>query len=251
MPSLGVLLGGLLIGLLLGLLGGGGAILTVPLLVHVQGLEPRAAIPAALLVVLVTAIAALGPHARAGNVRWATGLVFGGAGVLGAHTGGRLAGLVPERGLLLLFSLVMLVTSVALLRCRTCDGEAEEARRASPGATLRLALTGALVGLLVGTVGVGGGFLIVPILNLVAGQSTRTAVGTSMLIIALNSAAGLSGHLAHARIDVAVALPLVALAVIGSQIGARLSPRLPMRTLRRGFAAIVCALALFQLARLA
>jgi hypothetical protein len=245
-----VLAGAVIIGLLLGLLGGGGAILTVPLLVHVQGVDPRTAIATALLVVLATSLTSLYPHARAGNVRWRIGLAFGVGGAVGAHAGGRLAGLLSPALLLASFAVVMGVTAVALLRCRTCDGEEIAAARPSARAAAKLAGTGGLVGLVVGTVGVGGGFLIVPVLNMVAGLSTRSAIGTSVLIIGLNSLAGLSGHLQHAKLELTLGLPLAALAILGSQVGARLSPRVPQRALRRGFSVLVLALAVLQLGSL-
>ncbi|SBT41340.1 Rhodanese-related sulfurtransferase [Micromonospora narathiwatensis] len=107
-----------LIGASLGLLGGGGSILAVPLLVYVAGLPAKEAIATSLLVVGVTSAVALLPHARAGRVRWRTGLIFGVAGMTGAYAGGRLAGYVPSAYLLTGFALMMLATAVAMIRGR-------------------------------------------------------------------------------------------------------------------------------------
>lgn len=111
------------IGLSLGLLGGGGSILTVPLLVYGFGIEPKAAIATSLLVVGVTSIAAAFPYARREEVCMRVGVVFGGSAMLGAYGGGRLAFFIPGQALLLLFAAVMLATAIAMLRKRSAGDE--------------------------------------------------------------------------------------------------------------------------------
>src|SRR5687768_9006778 len=117
-----------LIGLALGLLGGGGSILTVPILVYGLGLEAKPAIATSLLVVAVTSLAALVFHARRGLVDFRTGLVFGGAAMAGAFAGGRLASHVPGSILLIGFAAMMLATAIAMLRGR---GDAKTTEAAS------------------------------------------------------------------------------------------------------------------------
>lgn len=107
-----------LIGVSLGLLGGGGSILTVPILVYVAGLDVKAAIAMSLLVVGTTSAAGAVTHARAGRVQWRTGLVFGVAGMVGAYGGGRLAEFIPGMWLLVGFGVMMAITAVAMLRDR-------------------------------------------------------------------------------------------------------------------------------------
>ena len=107
-----------LVGVTLGLLGGGGSILTVPLLAYVAGMDAKEAISTSLLVVGVTSAVGAISHARAGRVQWRTGLLFGGAGMVGAYAGGRLARIIPGTVLLIAFAVIMIATAVAMLRGR-------------------------------------------------------------------------------------------------------------------------------------
>ncbi|MFE6855100.1 TSUP family transporter, partial [Streptomyces sp. NPDC057674] len=106
----------LLIGVSLGVLGGGGSILTVPILVYLAGQGTKEAVATSLFVVGVTGLAALVPHARARRVRWRTGLLFGAFSMAGAYGGGRLAEYVPGTVLLVGFAVLMLATEAARLR---------------------------------------------------------------------------------------------------------------------------------------
>lgn len=238
-----------LVGVVLGLLGGGGSILMVPLLTLVAGLDPKEAIATSLLVVGVTSFAALVPHALAGRVRWRTGVTFGAAAMAGAYAGGRLAAYIPGRVLLAGFAVLMLATSIAMIRGRRgadppandTSGEPAPARSSGHSA-VRYVLQGVAVGLVTGTVGAGGGFLVVPALVLLGGLSMTSAVATSLLVIAMNSAAGLAGHLASTTIDWPFALSVTALAVVGSVIGGLLAGRVPQGALRTAFGWFVLAM---------
>ncbi|MGJ7451642.1 sulfite exporter TauE/SafE family protein [Aquipuribacter sp. MA13-13] len=239
-----VLLLAVAVGVSLGLLGGGGSILAVPLLVYVAGLDSKEAIATSLLVVGVTSLAALIPHARAGRVRWRTGLVFGTAAMVGAYVGGRLAEFIPGTVLLIAFSLMMLATAVAMIRGRRAVAEREGGMRV--GLVL---LEGGVVGLVTGMVGAGGGFLVVPALVLLGGLPMSAAVGTSLLVIAMKSFAGLGGYLASVQIDWALAAAVTAAAVLGSVVGGTLTGRIPADTLRRGFGWFVVVMGVFVLAQ--
>lgn len=228
-----------LIGVTLGLLGGGGSILAVPLLVYVAGMDSKEAIAASLLVVGVTSLAALVPHARAGRVRWRTGLVFGGAAMAGAYLGGRLAEFIPGTVLLVAFSVMMLATAVAMIRGRRPMATADTEGRMRVGLVL---LEGGVVGLVTGMVGAGGGFLVVPALVLLGGLPMGVAVGTSLLVIAMKSFAGLAGYLASVQIDWTLAVAVTAAAVVGSLVGGTLTGRIPADVLRRGFGWFVVAM---------
>ena len=234
-----VLLLAVLVGVALGLLGGGGSILTVPLLVYVAGLEAKEAIATSLLVVGVTSIAALVPHARAGRVRWRTGAIFGVAAMAGAYAGGRVAEFIPGTVLLVAFALMMVATAVAMIRGRRAD--AGGPGEAAPGGSARelpvklVLLEGVVVGLVTGLVGAGGGFLVVPALVLLGGLPMPVAVGTSLLVIAMKSFAGLAGYLSSVSIDWGLALAVTGMAVIGSVVGALLSGRVPQDRLRQAF----------------
>jgi hypothetical protein len=239
----------LLIGVSLGLLGGGGSILTVPILIYVVRLEPRDAIATSLLVVGVTSAAAMVSHARAGRVEVRTGLLFGAASMAGAYAGGRLAHLLPAKGLLLAFTAMMFVTALAMMR-RNRQVETKESAAPLPplrGAALaRAAALGVAIGLLTGVIGAGGGFVIVPALVLFSGLPMRTAVGTSLLVIALNSLAGFAGSLGHATIPWTLALLVTGASVLGSFGGTALAGRIAPESLRKGFAWFVLGMALWM-----
>jgi uncharacterized membrane protein YfcA len=232
------------IGVTLGLLGGGGSILTVPILVYIAGLPAKEAIATSLFVVGVTAAFALIPHARAGRVRWRTGIIFGLAGMTGAYAGGRVAEYIPGQWLLIGFGLMMVATAVAMLR-----GRRNEAGRPVPHELPvgRVLLDGVVVGLVTGLVGAGGGFLVVPALALLGGLPMATAVGTSLLVIAMKSTAGLFGYLHSVHIDWGLALAVTAAAVVGSLLGSRLAGKASPDTLRKAFGWFVLVMAAFVL----
>lgn len=235
----------LLIGVSLGLLGGGGSILTLPILSYALGMETKAAIASSLFVVAVTSAAGAIGHARAGRVRWRTGLVFGAAGMAGAYAGGWLAADIPGALLMIAFAVMMVATAVAMLRGRRAP--AAPAVRDLPVA--RVIVDGIVVGGVTGIVGAGGGFLVVPALVLLGGLGMDAAVGTSLVVIAMKSAAGFAGHLGHVDVDWGVTLTVTAAAVVGSVIGGALAGRVPPAALRRGFGVLVLAMAAFVLVK--
>ena len=228
----------LLVGITLGLLGGGGSILTLPILTYVAGVAPKSAIAASLFVVAVTSAIGVSAHARAGRVRWRTGLLFGAAGMLGAYGGGHLAGHLPARTLMLAFAALMVVAAGFMLRGRRATAAA--ARELAVG---KVVVIGAVVGLVVGTVGAGGGFVVVPALVLLGGLAMDAAVGTSLLVIAMQSTAGFVGHLGHARVPWPLTLGVTAAAVAGSFVGGSLAGRVPPAQLRRAFGVFVLLMA--------
>ncbi|MGW5671866.1 sulfite exporter TauE/SafE family protein [Micromonospora sp. NPDC003776] len=235
-----------LIGVSLGLLGGGGSILAVPLLVYVAGLPAKEAIATSLLVVGATSAVGVLPHARAGRVRWRTGLIFGFAGMSGAYAGGRLAEFVPAGFLLTGFAVMMLATAVAMIRGRR-SAEGKPVPHELP--VFRVVLDGIVVGLVTGLVGAGGGFLVVPALALLGGLPMPVAVGTSLVVIAMKSFAGLAGYLSSVSINWGLALAVTAAAVVGSFLGGRLAGKIPADLLRKAFGWFVVVMGVFVLAQ--
>lgn len=230
-----------LIGVSLGLLGGGGSILTTPILIYALGVETKAAIATSLLVVGITSLAGLAQHARAGNVEWRTGLTFGSAGMVGAWLGGYVAAWIPASVLMALFALMMLATAVAMFRGRKDRGP-------SGGQALwKVLLDGLVVGLVTGLVGAGGGFLVVPALALLGGLPMPKAVGTSLLVIAMKSFAGFAGHATHVTVDYELAAMVSGAAVVGSFGGSALTALVSPDSLRRGFAGFVLVMGAFVL----
>jgi len=247
---------GVLIGLVIGALGGGGSILTVPALVFVVGLSAQAATTASLVIVGITsAVAAVG-HARSGGTRWRTGFLLAAAGVPASVLGSILNRSVEESVLLLAFAALMLVAAAGMLVRTHHEDEAHDetgragaittaVRPARARTALRLGGAGALIGFLTGFLGVGGGFVIVPVLVLALHFPMSTAVGTSLLVIALNSAVALAARTAHGTYDWDVIIPFTAAAVVGSLLGKRVSDRLPAATLTRAFAVLLLLVAAY------
>ena len=245
MFTLGLVLS-LAIGLSLGLLGGGGSILTLPVLHYVFRLEAHDAIAMSLVVVGVTSTVALVPHARAGRVRWRAGLTFGAASMIAAFAGGRFGTALPGVVLIVGFALVMLAAGVAML------ARSRAPRPASSAGDVRLPRVLAIglgIGIVTGTLGAGGGFLIVPVLTLLGGLAMRDAIGTSLLVIAMNSLAGLAATAAHATLDSRIGAAVTCVAVAGSLVGVRAGRRLSAQYLQRAFGWFVILVGVFILAR--
>lgn len=234
-----------LIGVSLGLLGGGGSILTVPILTYVAGLPPKEAIAASLFVVGTTSAVGAISHARGGRVRWRTGLIFGAAGMVGAFGGGILGGYIPGTVLMIAFAMVTLAAAVAMIRGR--KGLDIDQARAGALPVLKILVMGLLVGLISGLVGAGGGFLIVPALALLGGLPISAAMGTSLMVIAMNSFAGLAGHLTSVSLDWALVGAVTLAAILGSLLGSRLAGRIPENVLRQGFGVFVLVMGAFVL----
>jgi uncharacterized membrane protein YfcA len=237
------LLGALAIGLSLGLLGSGGSILTVPVLHYLVGQPDKVAIGGSLLVVGLVAAAGCVPYALRRQVDWRNVALFGLPGMGGAWAGATLAQWVPGPIQLGLFSGVMLLAAWRMLRGGIVTQSGHEPRR------LAVVAGGVGVGLLSGLVGVGGGFLIVPALVLLAGVTMTSAVGTSLAVITLNSFSGFGkylGVLQHAglTLDWTILLTVAAVGVVGSFAGQKLGQRLPQATLRRLFGALLVLMGL-------
>jgi len=235
----------LLIGVTLGLLGGGGSILTLPILVYVLHQDAKESIAASLFVVGTTAFVSAITHARAGNVDYKRGLIFGAASMAGAFGGGRVAGYLPGNVLLGAFAAMMLVTSIAMMRPRKEPAPGEKHALS----VVRVLAAGAGVGLIAGLVGAGGGFLIVPALVLFGGLDMRRAIGTSLFVLTLQSFAGFAGHVTHTHVNWSLTALVTTAAVIGSLGGARLARRLSVQALRSGFAWFVLAMAVFMIGK--
>ncbi|MEO7981799.1 MAG: sulfite exporter TauE/SafE family protein [Sporichthyaceae bacterium] len=239
---------GLLIGVLLGLLGAGGSILAVPALVYGAGQPLSSAVPTSLLVVGVSAAAAVVARVRASQVQWRIAAVVGGSGIPAAFAGTAVNRALNPRVVLVGFAVVMVVAAVRMLReqpeagsaCALPDGGVNWR-----GCLPKAVGTGVAVGFLTGLFGVGGGFLIVPALVLLLGLPMTVAVGTSLLVVAVNSAAGLAAHAGSADIDYGLAAVFTGAAVAGSLLAARVAARLPADRLRRWFAWLVLAVAAF------
>ncbi|MCM2391367.1 sulfite exporter TauE/SafE family protein [Streptomyces albipurpureus] len=237
------LVAGGVVGLCLGALGGGGSVLAVPALIYLLGFSPLAATTASLVIVTATSATALFAHARDGQVRWRTGAIVAAAGLLPAALGGVLAGQLPPALLTAAFAVVAAGAALMLLRPASAR-EPEGIRGRWPVA----AGTGAGLGALTGVLGVGGGFLAVPALVKPVGLRMRAAIGTSLLVITVNSLAALTTRAGTADgLDWAVIAPFTGAAVLGAWDGKRLAAKAQGRTLQRIFAYVLLAVGALML----
>lgn len=240
---------GLLIGISLGALGGGGSILAIPALVYGAGQSPTAASTTSLILVALTSLIGIVPHWRAGRVRPARGLAFGAAGVGGALLGSHWnAGANPDV-LLLAFSGIMLLAAFAMWRRANAPVAEEPEQAAAPGNPIvtvaKVLVAGSLVGLLTGFFGVGGGFVIVPALVLALGFTMPEAVGTSLLVITINSVVALSTRLDGGNIEWGAVIPFTVASLIGVTIGSRLASTRDSRSLQRWFVVLLVVVAAY------
>jgi uncharacterized protein len=238
---------GLIVGALLGMVGGGGSIMAVPALVYVVGMPISEAITSALVVVGASSAAAVIPRLKR-DVVWWLALTVGATGALASFAGTALGRSLDAHSLMLAFSAIMIVAGIKMLLPTTSP-----ALRKNTSATVlsrparigRALLTGGVVGFLTGLLGVGGGFLIVPALVLVLGLPMSVAAGTSLVIILLNSAGALVSHLQDLHLDWGLTAAFGIAAMVASFAGSRIAPILPESALRRGFAGLVVAAAVF------
>lgn len=245
---------GLVIGLSLGMLGAGGSILTVPALVYLLGQTPHQATTTSLLVVGGAALAGVGAHRRAGRVRLGPGVAFGSLGAAGSALGSRASALADPNVLLLGFAGLMAMAAVAMLvrgRTRASGSDGGGAgvairQRVDTTRAVKVAAAATVVGLLTGFFGVGGGFVVVPALVLALGYDTATAVGTSLVVIAINSAVALGTRVIGRGVtfDWPLLGLFLAAAVAGVLLGNRVASRVAPAKLTRAFAAMLIVVAL-------
>jgi len=258
---------GFLIGLSLGALGGGGSILAVPALVYAAGQDPKAATTTSLVLVTFTALIGIIPHWRAGRVRFGAGIVFGLAGIGGSLLGSHWNEAVDPDVLLLAFSALMLVAAYAMWRrldrIRRADLPAAPARsvgaaaatgttdiatatnQISVGTIAKVVVAGSFIGLLTGFFGVGGGFVIVPALVLALDFSMPEAVGTSLLVIAVNSTVALATRLPNGTVEWGTVIPFTVASLIGVFVGSRLASTRDPSFLQKWFIAFLVVIALY------
>lgn len=247
----------ILIGVSLGLIGGGGSILTVPVLVYILGVNPVLATAYSLFVVGSTSLVGAGTYMRKGLVNYKTALVFAIPSFIAVFlTRKFLVPALPDPlftvgeaiitkniGIMVFFALIMLAASYSMItakKCVDCD-ENEPVGFNFP----MIALEGSVVGVITGIVGAGGGFLIIPALVLLAKLPMKLAVGTSLLIIAAKSLIGFLGDLSTQTIDWQLLLIFTSLSIVGIFIGSALSKKINEKVLKTGFGWFVLVMGIY------
>ena len=232
------------IGIILGLLGGGGSILSIPILVYLFHVDPIRASAYSLFIVGVTSFAGAIPKYKEHLVNIRTGIVFGIPSIVTIFcTRKWIVPFIPEevfsfgdfiltkRILILgIFALLMILASISMI-----NGSREVQNDEHRFKWLLIFIEGSIIGFLTGLVGAGGGFLIIPALVFLTGLPFKTAVGTSLFIIAINSLMGFMGDLLNYAMEWKFLLTITALAVAGILIGNKLQRRISSTHLRKAF----------------
>jgi len=234
---------GLAIGAVLGLIGAGGAVVAVPAFIYLFGFSAVEATTASLAVVAVSAATGALPRLRINQVRVKQALLFWSLGIVGTFAGARLATVIPELVIVVGFAVVMLGAAVAMWRKSLAKEAGEDVARAG----WLLPVVAVAIGLLTGIFGVGGGFLVVPALVLVFGFPFAIATGTSLVVVALNSATALAfKYDAWSGISWEIPLFVNVGGVVGSVVASNLNHGIPQRILERTFAGLLVALAVWM-----
>lgn len=216
---------GALVGFSLGLVGGGGSILAVPLMVYLVGVKsPHMAIGTSALAVAANAALGLFNHARAGNVKWKCGLLFAGAGILGAFAGSTVGKAFDGQKLLFLFALVMIAVGILMLKRRNREGRGDVVLGRENAA--KLGAYGLGTGAFSGFFGIGGGFLIVPGLIAATDMAMINAVGTSLVAVTSFGLTTAFNYALSGLVDWALAGVFIAGGLLGSLAGTRAAKKL-------------------------
>ncbi len=248
-----------IMGMTLGLIGGGGSILTVPIMVYLFGITPEIAVAYSLFVVGITSGVGAFSHFTKGNIDIRTGVVFGVPSIVTVYVMRKfIVRMVPDPVfaigdytvsrpvlILVLFAMLMLMASVTMISSRL------KAPEVSPKRNYPLIFgEGLVIGVITGSVGAGGGFLIIPALIFLAGLTMKEAIGTSLMIIAVNSLVGFTGDLSSGMaIDYRFIMIFTALAIMGTLVGSGLTSRISGARLKPAFGWFVLAMGLFILTR--
>ena len=231
-----------LIGLSLGLLGGGGSILTVPILVYVLKMDPKVSIALSLAIVGTTSLFGVIRHYKNNNVNFKIALTFAPVAMIGTFMGAKISQMISGQTQLILFAVIMLLASIFMLKGRK-DTDKKEVQLNY----ILISVVAVAVGILTGVVGVGGGFLIVPALVLLAGASMKESVGTSLFIISLNSFSGFSGYIGLVEIPWIFLLKFTSFSVVGIFVGTSLVKFISQNSLKKAFAVFLIIMGIFIL----
>ncbi|MEJ7779260.1 MAG: sulfite exporter TauE/SafE family protein [Daejeonella sp.] len=246
-----------LIGISLGVIGGGGSILTVPVLVYLFGLNPLLATSYSLFIVGYTSLIGALNNYRKGFVNINTVFFFGSASIVTVFiTRKFLVPVIPENIAIVndftitwsfltmvLFGILMLLASVSMIR----DSNSSTPEKECPECIkfFKLLGYGITIGLVTGLLGAGGGFLLIPVLIFLIKLPTKKAIGTSLMIIALNSLIGFTGDLGHILIDWTFLLKITMIAVAGIIIGGFISKKVAGDQLKKGFGWFVLVMGIY------
>lgn len=250
-------LASLAIGISLGLIGGGGSILTVPVLVYLFHIDPVLATAYSLFIVGVTSLVGVVPKYRENMVNLKTAAIFGIPSIVAVYATRKwLVPAIPDTiatvgnftltkplMLMLLFAVLMTAASVSMIRDK--NGMSSDEHQIQKFNYPLIMLEGLIVGTLTGLVGAGGGFLIIPALVLLSKLPMKQAVGTSLLIIAMKSLFGFLGDLSHTRIEWPLLLTITGLAIVGLFIGNTFNRKINAQTLKKGFGWFVLVMGIY------
>ena len=251
----------LLIGISLGLMGGGGSVLTMPVLVYLFGLQPLIATSYSLFVVGSTSLIGAINNFKKGLVNVKAGFLFGSASIITVFVIRkffvpvipknivRISGIDITESLLVmvLFAFLMVLASIGMIRNNIVEGEHRECKDCY--SITKLVAYGIGIGIITGVLGAGGGFILIPALVLILKLPMKKAIGTSLMIIALNSLIGFTGDLGHLSIDWLFLFKITAIAVVGIFAGGAIGKKISGDKLKKGFGWFVLTMGIYILVK--
>ncbi|MEQ8323921.1 MAG: sulfite exporter TauE/SafE family protein [Vicingaceae bacterium] len=257
-------LAAVLIGISLGMIGGGGSILTVPVLTYLLGIDAVTSTSYSLFIVGGTALVGAYRAYVKGEVEIKIGIIFAIPSLTAVWlTRALLIPWIPDEllvtkdfiltkdlGIMIFFSIIMLVSSYSMIRNKSNEQPAVYSSGLTPRAGMIIVLEGLVVGTATGIVGAGGGFLIIPALVLLTGMPMKKAVGTSLMIITAKSLIGFTGDLTNPEItmDWTILLIFTSMSIIGIFIGTAIASKVSGRHLKRGFGWFLLVMGIYILA---
>jgi uncharacterized protein len=236
-----------LIGLCLGLMGGGGSILTVPVLVYALGMEAKLSIALSLAIVGGTALIGSLGHWKSGNIHMKLALIFGPIAMVGTFIGAKLSVYFSSSTQLIIFAVVMLIAAVFMFKDKKNQKDEEGPKDKKELPLLLITIEGLIVGVLTGIVGVGGGFMIVPALVILGKVPMKQAVGTSLIIISMKSFAGFAGYATNIDIPWDFLGYFMVFTSIGILAGTYFVRFVPQKQLKKSFAVFLVVMGVFIL----
>jgi uncharacterized membrane protein YfcA len=248
-----------LVGISLGLIGGGGSILTVPILVYVLGISPILATSYSLFIVGFTSLIGAFNNYRKGLVNIKVALLFGVSSISTVFISRKIVlpkipavlmyigdfQVTQAMATMVLFALLMLLASVAMINDKQADIDSGTFNTSNITPVFKLLSLGILIGLATGFLGAGGGFLLIPSLVLILKMPMKNAIGTSLLIIALNSLIGFTGDLGHFEFDWKFLIFITLIAIMGIFAGGLLANKIDGNKLKKGFGWFVLIMGIY------
>ncbi len=237
----------LLVGILIGLLGSGGSIVAIPAFIYLANYTTARATDAALVLVTISATIAVVGYSKKSQILYKDTSLFAISGILSAYLGTYVNSKLSDQVLLWVFAFVLVIASIAMPLSKKIQNKKDPTDDENKQNIVLILVVGLVFGFLTGLIGVGGGFLIIPLLVVVLRYKFSFAVGTSVVIILINALSSIVFRIFVSNIEILNLIPLAVLAAMGAFLGIYLNGKLNKEVLQRAFSILVIAITIFTL----